>query len=398
MRSKFQLLTAISVALWFFVVIGLPTRAWAQAGPTFYFPHIAYGGDAATGQWQTNFIFVNNTGSDATGTLDLFGDNGAALVLATTEGTGSTFDIAIPAYGSFEIETNEAGLVRGGWARARDFDHAVIGSAVYALTTSQGKMVSVGVPSIQAAMGSFLSPATDRTGIALANIYNSSNTVDVLALDPSGIVVAQTQLTLGPKQHMAANLNTPPLSVPTGFRGSVYIYSENSYIAAMAIGVESNTSSATFVCWSYSNIAYDPVHTAYSGTFTLTGGPDAGTSGTVEFSNLEHFDSNMFTGNLTAISSGGGTANGSFLCSSDDFGLVYTFYFVYQEVSNRGLAVAELQSDGSFVGYIVDDGEGNYGTFTIVPEDGSGYTLRAPRQPRPPKKDLTLWGRPRARQ
>jgi hypothetical protein len=394
MRSKFQLLTATSVVLWFLVVIGLPTRAWAQVGPTFYFPHIAYGGDAATGQWQTNFIFVNNTGSDATGTLDLFGDNGAALVLATTEGTGSTFNIGIPAYGTFEIETNEAGAVRGGWARA-DFDHAVIGSAVYALTTSQGKMVSVGVPSIQEAMGSFLSPATDRTGIGLANIYDSSNTVDVWALDPSGNVVAQTEQTLGPGQHMAKNLIDFVPAIGVGFRGSVYIFSTNSYIAAMAIGVESNNV-PLFVAWSYSNIAYDPLRTAFSGTFNLTGGPNAGGSGTITASELEQFDSNMFTGNFSTTFSGV-ARTGVFLGTSDDFGLEYTFYLSFDGESNRGLGVGELQSDGSFVGYIVDDGTGNYGTFTLSPQ-GSGYTLRAPRQPRPPKKNLTLWGRSKARQ
>jgi hypothetical protein len=394
MRSKFQLLTAISVALWYFVVMGSATPAWAQI---FYFPHIAYGGDAATGQWQTNFIFVNNTGSDATGTLDLFGDNGAALVLATTEGTGSTFPIGIPAYGTFEIETNEAGAVRGGWASA-DFDHAVIGSAVYALTTSQGKMVSVGVPSIQEAMGSFLSPATDRTGIALANIYfDSSNTVDLVAFDPSGIVVATTELTLGPGEHIAKNLidfSFVP-AIPTGFRGSVYIYSTNSYIAVLAIGVESNNV-PLFVSWSYSNIAYDPVRTAFSGTFNLTGGPNAGGSGTITASELEQFDSNMFTGNFSTTLSGV-ARTGVFLGTSDDFGLEYTFYLDFDGEPNRGLGVGELQGDGSFVGYIVDDGAGNSGTFTLTPQ-GSGYTLRAPRQPRPPKKDLPLWGRSKDRQ
>jgi hypothetical protein len=395
MRPKSQLLTAISVALWFFVVIGLPTRAWAQVGPTLYFPHLG-NGVMVDGTWQTNFVFVNNTGSLAQGTLDLYGDDGAPLVLGTNRGSGSTFNISIPAYGTYEIETDGVGSLKMGWARA-DFDHAVIGSAIFSLTTGQGKMVSSGVLSIQEAMISFLSPATDRTGIALANIYDMSNTVDILALDPSGNVVAETELTLGPGQHMAKNLIDffPPPSVGTGFRGSVYIFSTNSYIAALAIGFEFNT--PLYVSWSYSNIAYDPVHTAFSGTFSLIGGPAAGGSGTITASNLEHFDSNMFTGNISTTMSSL-VRNGVFLGTSDDFGLEYTFYLAFDNASNRGLAVGELQSDGSFVGYIVDDGEGNYGTFTLTPVAGSGYTLRAPGQSRPPKKDLTLWGRPKARQ
>jgi hypothetical protein len=394
MRSRFQLLTAMSVALWCFVFIGPSPQAWAQVGPTFYFPHLA-NGDTGNGIWQTNFVFVNNSPFDTQGTLYLYDDNGAALVLATTTlGSASKFNISIPAHGTFEIETTGAGSVQGGWARA-DFDDAVIGSAMYSLTTGQGKMVSVGVPSLQAPMESFSSPATDRTGIALTNIFDSSNTVELLAIDPSGNLVASTELTLGPGHHIAANLANPPLSVPTGFRGSLMVYSVNSYIAAMAIGVESN--SALYVCWSYSNIAYDSLRTAYSGTFNLIGGPDAGGGGTVEASNLEHFDSSMFTGNISTTLSGL-VRNGVFLGTSDDFGLAYMFYLVFQGASNRGLAIGELQSNGNFEGFIVDDGEGNYGTFTLSPKSGSGFTLRAPSKSRPPKKDLGLWRRLKARQ
>jgi len=392
MRSRIQLLTVANVALWSLISIGLTTQAWAQVGPTLYFPHIA-DGSVVDGIWQTNFVFVNNTGSPAQGTLDLFGDNGASLVLGTTQGTGSSFNISIPAYGTFEIETNGAGSVKGGWALA-DFDHAVIGSAIFALKTGQGKMVSVGVPSTQAPMGSFLSPATDRTGIALANVYDINNTVDVLAVDLAGSVVASTELTLGPGEHIARNLIDFVPAIGVGFRGSAYIFSTNSYIAALAIGFESNNL-PLYVSWSYSNIAYDSLRTAYSGTFNVVGGPDAGSSGTVELSELEHFDSNMFTGNVAATL-GGQTQYGVFLGSSDDFSLVYTFYTVFEGITNRGIATAELQSDGSFVGFVVDDSGGNYGSFTLTPQQGSGYTLRAPGQrttSRPSRKDLRIWGR-----
>lgn len=386
MRLRLHLLTAISLALWCFVSMGPATQAWAQAGSTFYFPHLA-NGDTGNGIWQTNFVFVNNSPSTTQGTLDLYDDNGAPLVLATSQGTNSTFDISIPSYGTFEIETNGAGSVKGGWARA-DFDHSVVGSAIFSLKTGQGKMVSVGVPSIQKATGTFVSPATDLTGIALADIDGFGGTVDLLALDASGSVVASTELTLAPKHHTAMNLKDPPLSVPTGFRGSILIISTN--IAALAIGFEFNT--PLYVSWSYSNIAYDSLRTAYSGTFTLVGGPDAGGSGTVEASNLEDFDSNMFTGNMSTTLSGL-VRSGIFLGTSDDYGLVYTFYLVFGGASNRGIAVGELQSNGDLSGFIVDDGEGNYGTFTLSPEQGSGYTLRAPRQARPAKKDLAIWGR-----
>lgn len=392
MRLRLHLLTAISLALWCFVSMGPATQAWAQEPSLFGFPHLA-NGDTGNGIWQTNFVFFNNSPSTTQGWLDLYDDNGVALVLATSQGTNSTFDISIPSYGTFEIETNGAGSVKGGWAIAY-FDHSVVGSAIFSLKTSQGKMVSVGVPSIQQPAESFVSPATDLTGIALVNVYDISNVIKLQALDPSGNVVASTELTLEPGHHIAMNLKDPPLSVPAGFRGSVYIYSTNSYIAALAIGFEWNT--PLYVSWSYSNIAYDSLRTAYSGTFNLVGGPDAGGSGTVQASNLEHFDSNMFTGNMSTTMSSI-VRSGTFLGMCDDYGYVYTFYMWFEGASNRGIAVAELQSDGSLVGFIVDDGETNYGTFTLSPQ-GSGYTLRAPRQSRPAKKDLPLWGRSKHRQ
>jgi hypothetical protein len=395
MRSRFQLFTAISVALWCLACVGPSTQAWAQASTNFYFPHLA-NGNGGGGTWQTKFIFVSNNAFTTSSTLKLFDDNGAPLVLGTTQGSNSTFTFNIPAYGTVEIETDGAGSVLGGWASAQ-FSDAVIGSVVFFFKTGQGNVVSVGVPSVQSPTINFVSPATDRTGIALTNIYNTSNTVDLQAFDPSGNLVASTELTLGPGHHIAKNLIDyfPAPSVPVGFHGSVLIFSANSWIAAIAIGFEFNSN--LFVSWSYSNIAYDSLRTAYSGTFILVGGPNAPSSGTIELSNLEHFDSNMFTGNISTTLAGQ-TRSGTFLGTSDDFSLAYMLYLSFTGVSNRGLALAEQQSDGSFTGYIADDGAGNFGTFTVTPVVGAGYTLRPRGQSlsRTPKKELRVWGRSEA--
>jgi hypothetical protein len=386
MRPRYHLLAALSLALGFFVATGLPSQALAQESVMFGFPHLA-NGDTGNGIWQTNFVFVNNSPYTASGWVGLFGDNGQPLALATSQGTDSDFFPTIPPLGTYEIETSGAGSVTGGYAIA-EFDHSVIGSAIYSLKTSQGKMVSVGVPSNQSPVETFVAPVTDRTGIALVNIYSVDNVIDLLAYDPSGNMVSSAQITLGPQQHIAKNMIdfafTP--AIPQGFRGSTYIYSENAKIAALAIGFESNNV-PLYVSWSYSNILYNSLRTAYSGAFTLTAGPNAGGSGTIEASNLEHFDSDMFTGNISTTM-GGLVRTGTFLGISDDFELMYSFYLTFQGASNRGLAMGELQSDNSISGTIVDDGEGNSGTFTLTPDSGSGYTLRRPGHSPLPKTDL----------
>ncbi len=328
----------------------------AQIGSFTVFPHIA-NGDQGNGIWRTRFELVNNSPTLAQGDLVLFDDNGDPLVVGTTQGVGSQFHFSIPARAKAEIETDGSGPVKGGWAVA-DFNHGVVGSAVFSFSTNQGRMVTVGVLGTFA-FGSFLAPAEARTGVALTNIYDSSNHLELRAFDTAGNLVSSASLTLNPGQHVAMIVKDLFPGLSSSFVGSIKIRSTNSFLSALAIGFVSN---ALFDAgYSISAIAYDDLATSYVGSFTSTAG-----TGTVFASDLEHSDSNMFSGTWTIVNQTlGTTLSGPLIGNVDDFGLLYSFVFEL-EAPGLGIAVATLDSS-VFTGDIVDDGSGNSGTFTLTP-------------------------------
>lgn len=335
-------------------------------GTLLVLPHIAHG-DQVNGRWRTSFVFVNNSNSTTQGTLFLVGDSGQDLVLGTGRGTNSNFDITIPAHGQFEVETDGIGSLRTGWAVAF-FDHAVLGSAVFSFTRAEGKVVTVGVLSTNP-KSAFLTPAEGRTGIAVANPFNRTQTLEMQAYNSNGSLVATRTLTMAPGSH-TSNVVTGLFSgLSSSFAGSVKIRSD-FFFSALAIGFVPNSSfDAGF---SVPAISYDRLARSYSGNWESVVFVDFGSA---TFSNLEHFDSNMFTGSVLVNDQASGlTASGPVLGNVDDFGLLYSFSF---ELDSTGeIAVAELQPDGSFLGGFVDLDGGDLGIFQLSPQSSAGSTLR----------------------
>lgn len=363
------------------------SQSLVPTGSDLVFPQIA-NGDQGNGVWRTNFMFVNNSPKSTQGQLSLFGDTGVRLSLGTNRGTNNTFSIIIPARGSYQIETDGTGTVVTGWGHAR-FDHAVVGSAVFSFSTSQGRMLTVGVlgtiPKI-----TFLTPADTSTGIALANPYSRAQTVELKAFDQNGTQVGTTQrLSLNPGQHISRGARDLFPTLAPNFLGTIKARSLDLFLAALAIGAVSN--SVSIVSYSLPTISYDELATAYTGSFTLVGGPDAGLSGTISASSLEHFDSNMFTGTMATTNTAGQSFSGPVLGNVDDYGLEYVFFFELQGMADRGIAAAEIQSDESLEGFLVDDGAGNYGTFTLSPQSGAGTTGFARPQPAQRGKGVAYW-------
>jgi len=346
------------------------TRLGAQAAPTgttLYFPHIA-NGDTGNGVWTTEFTFTNNSSSTATGQLSLFSDSGASLVLTTNLGPGGVFNLTIPPGGGFSVQTNGAGAVVGGYARAT-FNHAVIGSATFALsTTAAGELVSVGVLSTYPA-DTFRSPADFQSGVAFANVDSRITiSVTIQAFDLNGNLAGSVFLTLAPGQHVANNLNKLIIpALPAMFVGSIKIQASNPSMIALAIGVKPNTISNLFVSYSLPAIAYNEPAASYSGNCILTSGPHAGTPATVGLADVEVFDSGLFTATLD-FTFQGTLYTAPLLANIDPFGLLYSFYFQIPELPDLGRAVAQRQPDGSLIGFAVDFGTGDAGTFNISPQ------------------------------
>jgi len=332
-------------------------------GTTLYFPHIA-NGNAGNGVWTTDLVFINNSSSIATGQLSLFDDNGLPFSLGTNQGTGSLFNITLAPEGELDILTNGAGSVAGGWGLAT-FDHAVIGSATFAFSTSAGgELVSVGVLSTFP-VDTFRSPADFQSGIAIANVDSSSAiSVTIQAFDQNGNLAGSDAFMLAPGQHTAKNLFQFIPALASMSIGSIKILASNPSMIALAIGVKSNTN--LFVSHALPAIAYIGLAANYSGTYTLTLGPDSPALGTVTLTDVEVFHSGPFTAALN-INFQGTIFTAPLLGNVDPFGLLYSFHFKVPQFPNIGRALAVRQANGTFTGFFVDIGTGDAGTFTLSP-------------------------------
>jgi hypothetical protein len=368
MKSKAALCAVV-----LFLGLGVP-RAFAQLqGSEVLFPHIGNGVlPNGAGTWTTQLVLLNNSASTASGGVMFLDEGGNNLTLETDRGTDYSFDISIPAHGLYTLETTGTGALVMGSAGGY-FDHAVVGTAVFTYSTAQGKMTRVGVMS-RLPMTTFLTPAEANTGIAIANPYGWPTQVEIRAYDSNGAQFGSTQtLTLSPGGHVANNVNVW-WPVPANFQGSVRVYSLDSWVNCLAIGFTHNT--LFDPAYSVSAISYDQLSTSYTGSMTLYYGPNAGNTGTMKVDGVEHFASNFFTGTMTSYNSTlGMTFTGPVMGNEDDYGLLYSFCFYLSPIDNVGWAIAQSNGDGSFSGYIVDDGAGNYGYFDLTPVAGSGSTI-----------------------
>jgi hypothetical protein len=272
---------AIRFSLTFLVCLAwiLATAPRSEAQITLRFAHIADGPDAK-GVWTTLFSVVDTSSGPAACTVALFADAGTPLTLASSLGTNSTFFATIPPNGTWEFQTNGAGVsgsLVGGYA-ILTCDNPVFGADIYTYTTpSGGAVAQVGVLS-QFASNRFSSQANAYTGIAIVNLNATATmTATINVYDTSANLVGTKTLTLKPLQHMAFTLSSE-VTLPSNFVGSVQISTDLNDMIALAIGFVPNTT--TYTSSSIPSIYYtQPAH-SYSGTCTVIAGPDVGTSAT----------------------------------------------------------------------------------------------------------------------
>jgi hypothetical protein len=129
--------------------------------------------------WKTIITLVNLDDSSCSYTVFFNDDNGSALSLTTTLGTGSKFSGTLPARGSTVIET--AGLNAGlsqGWAYVNTAATNIIGG------TAVFRRVALGQPDYEASepidtgitnrLAFPFDHITDATGVALVNLLGSA--------------------------------------------------------------------------------------------------------------------------------------------------------------------------------------------------------------------------------
>lgn len=361
MNHRLFLVAGLALAFLFLVAPVATAQNSVPTGSKLFFPHIA-DGSQGNGAWLTDFMFVNNSGSTAQGQLMLFGNNGNALTLSTNLSSGSTFNLIIPPRGDVEVKTAGSGALVVGWAVA-SFNRAVVGTASFSLTTSQGTVATVGVLGQLSPKTFFLIPGEASTGIAIVNPSSTlSNNLQLLALDQSGNQIASQSVTLSPGQHLSQLVSALFSGLSSSFVGTVRIRS-TSGLGFVALAIGSVANSFSIVVFSIQSIAYNELAASYSGRYGLVSVMD---NGTVTLNNIQWLSSNLFTATLTVTNqTAGQTFTGPLLGNVDDFGFLYSFAFQLGGLPTVGKATAVLQSDSTFTGFFSDLGNGNYGPFTL---------------------------------
>jgi len=192
-----------------------------------YFPHLADGGPVKD-QWQTSFVFVNPHPSlTATVTLSMFGNDGQPLSLDLGGGGASLQQVMVPPSGSVTLRSGIS------------FPTTVTGYAVAVAdlpvqATVLFRRIMNGVPQAEISAAAtlpshqYFSPATRDLGIAIVNIYNSSKTFQITALDSNGVTAGTSVVSLAPREHVSFDLSDRIPSLPVSFTGSIRIIPSTS--------------------------------------------------------------------------------------------------------------------------------------------------------------------------
>lgn len=207
--------------------------------------------------WKTIITLVNLNDSSVQYTVRFRGDNGSALSLTTTLGTGSSFPGTLPPRGSAVIET--AGLqpaLSQGWAYVETTSTNIIGG------TAVFRRVALGQPNYEASEpidtqinNRFVFPfdhITDATGVAIVNVLGSA-TMSITFRDEGGVPFLTDSFQVPPQGHVAYTFTTRyPQTV--GRRGTFEISSSSVWASVLGLrfspsGVFSSVTPLVSITW-----------------------------------------------------------------------------------------------------------------------------------------------------
>lgn len=166
-----------------------------------YFAQLADGAGYAT-----QFLLVNPTNNEITGTLDLFRSDGSPLVITVNGNSNSTFPVLLPARGTlfFKSASNSSQL-QTGWARVRTT--ATIGGALIYSYSANGQLIEeAGLDPSAPASRFHLSVDTRHgylAGLAVVNPNPTPVNLTLTLKNSSGIQLAETTSRLNAMQHFA---------------------------------------------------------------------------------------------------------------------------------------------------------------------------------------------------
>ena len=205
-----------------------------DTGVGMVFAHLGNGIRAGSDRFlQTTFLLFNDTNQFATGTIELYDDNGDPLELTLGDVTGTSFPFTLSSGEIKRFSTTGAGEVITGWAHVHS-DQPISGTASFGIRDDSGTVFTdVGVAA--SALGSEFTVFADsignsNSGLGIAN-PNESGTLELeLKLrDGAGGTVMMTELSLPPLGHIGRFLNElfPEVDGINEYEGSVHIRSTN---------------------------------------------------------------------------------------------------------------------------------------------------------------------------
>jgi hypothetical protein len=188
-----------------------------------------------------HFEFLNtNSTVPAHAVIEFFSDSGAPRALDFGDGPTTKATLTIAAGGTQTLSSKATSPTTvSGWAVAA-CDQAVQGTLTFRGivngTPQQAVSALASLPGLE-----YTSPATYSTGVALANIYSTPVTLQVIATDSAGNTSGTANATLPADGHMAFNLNSMMPSLSPSFTGSVTVNAiDNSYFVGWTLAVDNS--------------------------------------------------------------------------------------------------------------------------------------------------------------
>ena len=188
--------------------------------PTYFFPHLAFGGG-----YQTTLTYLNYSTQAVSCKTSFLTDSGDALTVPFADGTASSRTDNLEPGASLHVQTQAtAGTTEGGWAEAQ-CSGPVKGSLLYRYYNNGTPQGEAGVNASAAPAREFATFAETHTGVAWANPTTQSAAVTITALEAAtGASQGSTTFNVASKAHGAANMG-PLLKLPSTFTGSILITS-----------------------------------------------------------------------------------------------------------------------------------------------------------------------------
>jgi hypothetical protein len=174
-----------------FLMTTTPVADLAQA-PSYdpkYFPQLADGGG-----YTTSLLLLNTSTQSERGTLQILDGNGAPVIVNQVGGTvGSSFAYSIPAGGAFRFQTDGfSSNIKTGWVKLTPdvYNRTPIGSGVFSYNPSDTLISESGIPAAAATTHARVYvdlSGGHNTGLAIANVSNTSSSIVVNAFQKDGV-------------------------------------------------------------------------------------------------------------------------------------------------------------------------------------------------------------------